>query len=131
LKKYSPAQRAQVLLNDAVQGSLVNYYIQRAHEQFNIEAGRYDYAGAIATLKEAQGLSKAYEDSRQLNDALDKLESDRKAEILKQAVAFEAELNQGALIASQGPLNVRSTLAIIRQLDPNHPLLNDKRLPIA
>lgn len=131
LQKYSPDQRAQVLRNDAVQGSLLNYYIQRAHEQFNVEAARYDYAGAITTLKQAQGLSRAYEDSRQLNDALDKVESDRKAEILKQAAAFESELNQGVLIASQGPQNVRSTLANIRQLDPNYPLLNDKRLPIA
>ncbi|HWW21101.1 MAG TPA: serine/threonine-protein kinase [Steroidobacteraceae bacterium] len=131
LQKYPPDERAPVLLNDAVQGNLINYYIQRAHEQFNVEAARYDYAGALATLKEAQGLSKVYEDSRQLNDALDKLESDRKAEILKQAQAIDSELSQVMLIASQGAQNVRSTLAIIRQLDPNHPLLNDKRVPIA
>jgi AraC-like DNA-binding protein len=131
LQKYPADERAPVLLNDAVETNLINYYIQHSHEQFNVEAARYDYAGALATLKEAQGLSKAYEDSRQLNDALDKLESDRKAEILKQAQAFDGELGQGNLIASQAPQNVRSTLAIIRQLDPNHPLLTDKRIPIA
>jgi serine/threonine protein kinase len=131
LQKYPSDERAPVLLNDAVQGNLINYYIQHAQEQFNVEAARYDYPGALATLKEAQGLAKAYEDSRQLSDALDKLESDRKAEILKQAQAFDAELSKGTLIASQGPQNVRSTLAIIRQLDPNHPALKDPRVPIA
>jgi serine/threonine protein kinase len=131
LLKYPPDERAPVLVNDAVQGNLLNYYISRAHEQFNVEAARYDYAGALATLQQAQSLSKAYEDSRQLTDALDRLQSDRKAEILKQADGFQTQLNQGVLIASQGAQNVRSTLAVIRQLDPNHPLLNDKRLPIA
>jgi serine/threonine protein kinase len=131
LQKYPPDERAPVLLNDAVEGNLFNYYISRAHEQFNVEAARYDYAGALATLKEAQSLSKAYEDSRQLTDARDRLESERKAEILKQADAFQTQINQGVLIASQGAQNVRSTLAIIRQLDPSQPLLNDKRLPIA
>jgi serine/threonine protein kinase len=131
LQKYPPDDRAPVLLNDAVQGNLINYYIQHEQQQFNVEAARYDYSGALATLKEAQSLSKAYEDSRQLNDALDKLESERKAEILKQAQVFESELTAGTLIASQGPQNVRSTLGVIRQLDPNHPALNDKRVPIA
>jgi serine/threonine protein kinase len=131
LQKYPPDERAPVLLNDTVQGNLINYYIQHAQQQFNVEAARYDYAGALATLKEAQGLAKAYEDSRQLNDAVDKLESDRKAEILKQAQAFDGELSQGTLIASQGPQNVRSTLAILQQLDPSHPALTDKRVPIA
>jgi hypothetical protein len=131
LQKYPADERAPVLLNDAVQGNLLNYYIGRAHEQFNVEAGKYDYAGALATLKDASMLGRAYEDSRQLTDAMDRLESDRKAEILREADAFESQLAQGVLIASQGSQNVRSTLAVIRQLDPNHPLLNDKRLPIA
>jgi serine/threonine protein kinase len=131
LQKYPLDERSPVLLNDAVQGNLLNYYIGRAHEQFNVEAGKYDYTGALATLKDASMLGRAYEDSRQLTDAMDRLESERKAEILREADAFESQLAQGVLIASQGPQNVRSTLAVIRQLDPNHPLLNDTRLPIA
>jgi serine/threonine protein kinase len=130
LRQYPANERAPVLLNDAVQGTLVNYFIGRARDAFDVEAGRYDYAGAVAGIKEAQSLSKAYEDSRQLSDALDRIESERKAEILRQADLFQSELNQGVLIASQGANNVRSTLGIIRQLDPNYALLNDKRLPI-
>jgi len=131
LRQYPPGERAPVLLNDAVQANLVNYYIHRAHEAFDVAAGHYDYAAAVAGLKEAQSLSKAYEDSRQLTDALDHLDAERKAEILRQADLFESQLKQGTLIASQGANNVRSTLAVIRQLDPQHPLLSDKRLPIA
>jgi serine/threonine protein kinase len=131
LQQYSADERAPVLLNDQVEASLLSYYIGRAHELFNVEAGKYDYAGAMAALKEAQSLSRAYEDSRQLTDALDRLESDRKAGVLRAADAFESELSQGLLIPSQGAQNVRSTLAIIRELDPQHPLLRDTRVPIA
>jgi serine/threonine protein kinase len=130
LQKYSPDERGAALLNDNVQANLLTYYIERARGQFDVAAGHYDYGGAMATLKEAQSLSRAYEDSRQLTDAVDRIESERKAAILRQADAFEAELSQGLLIPSQGGENVRSTLATIRQLDPAHPLLTDKRLPI-
>jgi hypothetical protein len=131
LQKYPADDRSPVLLNDAVQANLLGYFIHHAHQQFDVDAGKYDYSGALATLKEASTLSRAYEDSRQLTDALDGLESARKAAILREADAFESQLGQGVLIASQGAQNVRSTLAVIRQLDPSHPLLNDKRLPIA
>ncbi len=131
LQQYPPDERTPVLLNDAVEANLLNYYTARSHALFDPEAGHYDYAGAMAALKEAQSLSRAYEDSRQLNDATDRLESDRKTAIARAADAFESELSQGMLIASQGPQNVRTTLALIRELDPKHPLLSDRRLPIA
>ena len=76
-------------------------------------------------------MSKAYEDSRQLTDSIDQLETERKAEILRQAERFETLLKDGTLLPSQGPDNAQRALAIIAQLDPTHPLLNDKRLPIA
>jgi serine/threonine protein kinase/outer membrane biosynthesis protein TonB len=131
LQQYPPAERAPVLLSDGVEASLINYYIARAHQQFNLDTGQYDYAAAMATLKEAQSLSRAYEDSRQLDEATDRLATDRKAAIAREADAFESELSQGLLIASQGAQNVRSTLSVIRQLDAQHPLLSDRRLPIA
>ena len=131
LQHYPPEERAPVLLNDGVEASLLNYYTARARGLFDPEAGHYDYAGAMASLKEAQSLSRAYEDSRQLNDATDRLEMSRKAAIARAADAFESELSQGLLIASQGPQNVRTTLALIRELDPQHPLLSDRRLPLA
>jgi non-specific serine/threonine protein kinase len=131
LQNYPADERASVLLSDGVETSLLNFCIARAREQFNPDTGHYDYPGAMATLKAAQALGRAYEDSRQLNEAIDHLQSDRQTAIAHAADAFESQLQQGLLIPSQGAQNVRSTLALIRGLDPNHPLLNDRRLPIA
>jgi serine/threonine protein kinase/formylglycine-generating enzyme required for sulfatase activity len=131
LRSFSPDARASVLVNDAVQSALFAYFNQRSHAAFDPASGHYDYRGALAGLKEAQGLSKVYEDSRQLTDYVDQLESARKAEILRQAERFEARLKDGVLIGAQGADNAQAALDIIAQLDPAHPLLNDRRLPIA
>jgi serine/threonine protein kinase len=131
LRGYSADARASVLVNDAVQTALFAYFNQRSHAAFDPASAHYDYRSALAGLREAQGLSKVYEDSRQLTDYVDQLESARKAEILRQADRFEARLKDGVLIAAQGPDNAQAALDIIAQLDSTHPLLNDKRLPIA
>ena len=131
LHDFSPDARASVLVSDAVQTALFAYFNQRSHAAFDPASGHYDYRGALAGLKEAQSLSKVYEDSRQLTDYVDQLESARKAEILRQADRFEARLKDGVLIAAQGPDNAQAALDTIAQLDPAHPLLNDRRLPIA
>ncbi|HEV2701593.1 MAG TPA: protein kinase [Steroidobacteraceae bacterium] len=131
LRKYSSEQRTQVLINDAVQSHLFAYFNRQVRAAFDPAAGRYGYQAAVAVLKDAQSLSKAYADSRQLTDSLDQLESARKAEVLRLAEHFEALLRDGTLIARQNPDNVQRTLGIIAQLDPTHSALNDKRLPIA
>jgi serine/threonine protein kinase len=131
LRGFPADARASVLVNDAVQAALFVYFNQRWHAAFDPASGHYDYRGALAGLKEAQSLSKAYEDSRQLTDYVDQLESARKAEILRQADRFEARLKDGVLIGAQGPDNAQTARDIIGQLDPAHPLLNDRRLPIA
>jgi serine/threonine protein kinase len=131
LQTFSAEERATVLVNPLVQHNLMGYFARRAHELFDPPSGKYDYRDAIASLKEAQDLSPVYADSRQLNDTIDRVEIDRKSEILHQADQFETRLRHGLLIASQGPNNAQAALATIAQLDPNHPLLTDKRLPIA
>lgn len=131
LRAYPPEKRNGVLLSDTVQTKLFAYFNRRARAAFDVSSGKYDFKSAVAALKEAQGLSKAYEDSRQLTDSIDQLETERKAEILRQAERFETLLKDGTLLPSQGPDNAQRALAIIAQLDPTHPLLNDKRLPIA
>jgi serine/threonine protein kinase len=131
LQGYPNDERSSVLVNPLVERNLMGYFTSRAREQFDPTAGKYDYRDAIALLKDAQELSPMYADSRQLNDAIDKVEGARKSEIVEQSLQFEARLKRGILIASQGPNNAEATLAVIRQLDPNHPLLTDKRLPYA
>ena len=131
LARYTPEQRTTLLINDAVQSHLFAYFGRQVRAAFDPAAGRYDYAAAVKVLKDAQALSKAYEDSRQLTDALDQLESARKAEVLRQAEHFEALLGAGTLIARQNADNVQRTLGVIAQLDPSHSALTDKRLPIA
>jgi serine/threonine protein kinase len=131
LQSYPNEERSSVLVNPLVQRSLMGYFTSRAREQFDPSAGKYDYRDAIAGLKDAQELSPLYADSRQLNDVLDKVESERKSEIVRQSDQFEARLKRGVLIAGQGPNNAQAALAVIAQLDPQHPLLTDKRLPYA
>jgi len=131
VRAYPPEKRNGVLLNEAVQSKLFAYFNRRARAAFDVASGKFDFKTAVAALKEAQGLSKAYEDSRQLTESIDQLELERKTEILRQAERFETLLKDGTLIPSQGPDNAQRALAIIAQLDPTHPLLNDKRLPIA
>jgi serine/threonine protein kinase len=131
VRAYPPEKRNSVLLNEAVQSKLFAYFNRRARAAFDVSSGKFDFKTAVAALKEAQGLSKAYEDSRQLTESIDQLETERKTEILRQAERFETLLKDGTLIPSQGPDNAQRALAIIAQLDPTHPLLNDKRLPIA
>ncbi|MGC1523146.1 MAG: protein kinase, partial [Steroidobacteraceae bacterium] len=131
LRAYPAEKRNGVLLSEAVQAKLFGYFNRRARAAFDVSSGKYDFKTAVGALKEAQGLSKAYEDSRQLTDSIDQLETERKAEILRQAERFETLLKDGTLLPSQGADNAQRALAIIAQLDPTHPLLNDKRLPIA
>ena len=128
LGRYSAADRRSLLDDEAVKGNLLTYFRQRSRQAFDVAAGRYDYAGALAPMKEAQSL---YPDSERIAQDIEALDSAREAEVPKQAERFEALMNQGVLIPSQGRDNALGVRDVIAKLDPKYPLLNDRRLPTA
>ncbi|HWW19224.1 MAG TPA: serine/threonine-protein kinase, partial [Steroidobacteraceae bacterium] len=131
LQSFPAEERAAALVNPLVERNVIGYFTRRARDEFDPSAGKYNYRDAIAGLKGVQDLSPMYADSRQLNDTIDKVETARKSEILHQAEQFDSQLRHGLLIANQGPNNAQAALAALAQLDPNHPYLSSKRLPIA
>ncbi|HHM05132.1 MAG TPA: hypothetical protein ENJ19_05235 [Gammaproteobacteria bacterium] len=122
-----PPVRRSVLLNQ-VKDPLIEQYRRQAEARINTAQGHYDFPAAVQLLAEARRL---YPDSATLAQITSRVE-ERKNRLLNElTTAFNSALEQGRLLDDPAGEDVFDVLQTVRQIDPDHPLLTDARLPLA
>lgn len=120
--------RATMLLDDTVRSALIGDFNSRIETATAAARGRYDYPQAQSLLAELQQL---FPDSQAVSQIGEKLAARKNDEIKRQSDRFDDLLLKGWLIERQNADNIAAVLAVIAQIDPQHPLLADPRLPSA
>ncbi|MDQ2693880.1 MAG: serine/threonine protein kinase, partial [Pseudomonadota bacterium] len=115
------ARRDQLVDDADVQAALTRYFIRQSQARVDEAAGRYDFPGAQALLDQAMELYKDYRLFQEREELIER----RNSLLSELNQTFTTHLNQGRLA------DVQAVLARVRQIDPQHPLLQDPRLASA
>ena len=107
--------------------TILAFYAERAEASVDDSRGQFDYPAAERLIAEARQL---YPDSAQLERVNDQIAS-RKSRLLNDLTSrFNDGLQAGRLLP-EGQDSIPAVLAIVAQVNPDHPLLNDGRLTSA
>ena len=108
--------------------AILSYFDATARERFNVAAGNYDFTGARVIWSQAKGYA-VYADSSVLAKLDADIEDAENILFAEQFDKFNSALENGNLIAVDGADDIHDAMAIVAQVDPNHPMLQDRRLP--
>lgn len=128
LQALAEPVRASMLLDEGVRTALLRDFTVRIEAVTDDKQQRYDYPRAEQLLRELQRL---LPDSQAVSQIGETLTARKNDEIKRQSDRFDDYLRKGWLVAAQNSDNIASVRAVIAQIDPQHPLLADPRLPSA
>ncbi len=124
----TPAQRGTLLTDQTARDGLLSYFERQIDAATDESKQKYEYVKAFALLKQAQTI---FTDSSRV-EAKNKALEDRQNDLINRlSRRFDDALARGYLIDKQNSENASRVLAVLVQVQPNHPLLTDKRLVIA
>ena len=129
LQEIGGAPRGEVA--DASRDVLQPYFRDLIHEAVDLEAGRYDFNRAEAQLARARFL---YPDSATVDGMADDLELMRSRRLNELNQLLTEALGADRLLAEDGDgeaVTVTAALEMIAEVDPEHGLLEDPRVPDA
>ncbi|HSG35343.1 MAG TPA: serine/threonine-protein kinase, partial [Sphingomonadaceae bacterium] len=113
----------------ATKEPVLDYFDRRARDQIDIAQGHYDFSGARQTLATARDLSTVYRDTSVLLELQQYIEETENRLFAEQFDRFNEALENGNLLAVEGEDDIFDAMAIVRRIDPDHPMLVDRRLP--
>src|SRR5690606_36449308 len=123
LNALEPEARQYVL--DGARDSIIGYYAQRAETLVDPAANRHDYPAALQLIDE---LKTYYSDSAPVSSLEQNLIARRNSLIAEQTVLFDQYLTESRLLPVENEADITDVVAILRQADPQNPLLSDARL---
>ena len=126
LSELSPGRRAAVLLDARARAGLIAYFQVGIEAALDAQNSHYDYPRAQKLLAQ---LGTYLPDSQTVRDLTDHVTARKNEEIRRQSDVLDAYIARGPLIDAQASPNALAVLAILREIDPNSPLLQDPRLP--
>ncbi len=118
-----PAQKREVI--SSAREAILTYYISLADAAFAPQEGSYDYAAAEGQMALAGTL---FTDSVQVFRTTQRMEDARNDLLNRLDSRFNENLSAGRLLPDPVMDDMADVLGILRQLDPEHPLLTDPRL---
>lgn len=119
-------QRDRVI-NEAKE-QILGYFDHRARAMIDIGKGKYDFTGAKRTLAEANSYS-VLKDSLTLVELSTFIEESENRLFAEQFDKFNTALESGSLTEVEGEDDIFDAMAIVRRVDPKHPMLTDRRIP--
>ncbi len=123
LDTLESASRQYVL--DGGRDSIIGYYAQRAEALVDPANNQHDYPAALQLINE---LKTYYSDSAQVSSLEQNMISRRNSLIAEQTVLFDQYLTEDRLLPVENEADINDVVAILRQADPQNPLLSDARL---
>ena len=124
--ELDPPQRDRVLSQAKEQ--ILAYFDSTARNQIDMANGRFDFTGAKLTLEKARAYS-VYADSGKLVELQEHIADTENRLFNEQAEKFNTALENGSLLAVDGEDDIHDAMDIVKQVDPNHPMLKSRRLP--
>ncbi len=129
MAKLTPEQRSTLLAPESpARDGLLTYFEKQIAAATDESKQKYEYARAMALLAQAQAI---FSDSSRVATMKQTLEARQSDLINRLSRRFDDTLTRGWLIDKQNPENASRVLSILAQVQPQHPLLTDKRLLIA
>lgn len=129
MSKLTPEQRSALLAtNSSARDGLLSYFENQISAATDESKQKYDYTRATTLLTQAQEIFTDSSRVATMKQTLDGRQSDL---INRLSRRFDDTLSRGWLIDKQNPENASRVLSILAQVQPQHPLLTDKRLLIA
>ena len=128
IEALTPDVRAKMLLDEGLRTALIKDFNQRIEAVTDSSKQQYDYPRAAGLLAQ---LTRLFPDSQAVAQIGERLTTRKNDQIKLQSDRFDRYLQQGRLVAAQHAENASVVLAVIAQIDPQHPLLTDPRLPSA
>ncbi|MCP5201177.1 MAG: protein kinase [Gammaproteobacteria bacterium] len=113
----------------AAKDEIIVYFENRARDQFAVDKGHYDFTGARRTVEQAKALSTVYKDSSALAELERNIQESENRLFNEQFEKFNTALENGALLAVDGEDDIFDAMNVVRQVDPKHPMLTDRRIP--
>ncbi len=111
----------------AAKEPLITYYEQQAFSRIDSEKGLVDFSGARRFLNVANAL---YPDSAQVSAAKKKLQQREQQLTNELTTRLNFHLQQGNLLPEEHSDDLLDVLNIAAKIDPQHPLLTDKRIAV-
>ncbi|MGR8921066.1 MAG: serine/threonine-protein kinase, partial [Gammaproteobacteria bacterium] len=120
------AQRDRVLT--AAKNQILDYFATSAKALIDTDNGRYDFAGARRILDQARAYA-IYRDSSVLADLGETIDETENRLFAEQFDRFNLALEEGNLIETPGENDIFDAMQVVRQVNPEHPMLTDRRIP--
>lgn len=103
-----------------------NYFFNIANSKWDLSAKppKYEHPPAVAAVNAAKEF---FQDSAAVADNLRRLDDQKKTELARLDTDFNDHVTAGRVYEDKEP-NIVQTVAVIRQIDPDNPLLKDEKL---
>ncbi len=125
-EQLDPGKRDRILTE--AKEAILKYFEEGVRANIDVATGKYDFIGARQILDRAQSYS-VYHDSsslKELNNQIDDVENRLLAE---QFDKFNSALEHGKLLPVDNQDDIYDAMAVVAKIDPQHPMLKDRRLP--
>jgi formylglycine-generating enzyme required for sulfatase activity/predicted Ser/Thr protein kinase len=120
--------KARADVTERAREAILGYYERQVDRRVDEREGRYDYAGAEGLLAEAQRL---YPDSARVESVRSRVQGQKARQLNELTSRFNQYLEEGRLLATGAGDDLPALFVVLRQIDPQSPLLTDARLPTA
>ncbi len=122
---YDPDWQRDVKEIEQVKQAIMNVFNSKIHEAFSVKQNRYDFATASALIAE---LDRLYPDSAKVLQRRTLLNQEKANKLAELSDDYTRHLEEGRLLPEKGSSDIGDVIEVVRQIDPEHPLLKDDRL---
>ncbi len=110
---------------ERVKSAIMTVFDKKIREAFNVDGNRYDFAAASALISE---LDRLYPDSAEVLERRALLNQEKALKLAELNDDYTRYLEDGRLLAEKNGRDIGDIIDLVRQIDPQHPLLTDQRL---
>ncbi len=108
-----------------VKSAIMNLYKHKIQMAFDVNEDRYDFATASALIAD---LARLYPDSAKVLQEKTRLNQEKAAKLAELSDDYTRYLDEGRLLPQENARDIGDVVTVVKQIDPEHPLLRDDRL---
>ncbi len=125
IANYDPNWQRDVKEVEEVKSAVMNLYKSKIHEAFDVKEDRYGFAAASALIAD---LDRLYPDSAKVLQEKTRLNQEKATKLAELSDDYTRYLDEGRLLPQENARDIGDVVTVVKQIDPQHPLLRDDRL---
>ncbi len=122
-----PEKRDRILTG--AKNSILAYFDKSARDRIDVANGQYDFIGAELILSTVKENYTILADSSVLLKLGEDISDGKNRLFAEQFDKFNTALEEGSLLDVEGENDIHDAMAIVGRVDPEHPMLKDRRIP--